>query len=75
VAAPSQGAGIQLTETVARLGAKTLVTGHFGPKAFCVLRAAGVKIFNIDAPTVAKALEQYRAGRLAEAKAADIEGH
>ena len=71
----AQGAGIQSAETVARLGAKALVTGHCGPKAFRVLLAAGIKIFNTDAPMVAEALEQYRAGKLTEAKAADVEGH
>lgn len=71
----AQGAGIQSAETVARLGAKGLVTGHCGPKAFRVLTAAGVKIYNTNARTVAEALEQYRAGKLAEAKSADVEGH
>jgi predicted Fe-Mo cluster-binding NifX family protein len=71
----AQGAGIQAAEKVARSGARSLVTGHCGPKAFRVLRAAGVKIFNSDAPTVAAALEQYRAGQLAEADSADLEGH
>jgi predicted Fe-Mo cluster-binding NifX family protein len=71
----AQGAGIQAAETVARSGAKSLVTGHCGPKAFRVLSAAGIKIFTTDAPTVAAALEQYRAGQLAQAKAADVQGH
>ena len=71
----AQGAGIQSAESVARTGAKGLVTGHCGPKAFRVLSAAGIKIYTADAPTVAEALEQYRAGKLAEAQAADVEGH
>jgi len=71
----AQGAGIQSAETVARLGAQSLVTGHCGPKAFRVLQAAGIKIYTTDAPTVAAALELYRSGKLAEAKAADVEGH
>lgn len=71
----AQGAGIQSAETIARSGAKSLVTGHCGPKAFRVLFAAGVKLFNSDAPTVAAALEQYRSGQLTEAQAADVEGH
>ena len=71
----AQGAGIQSAETVARLGAKVLVTAHCGPKAFRVLLAAGIKIFNTDSPTVAEALERYRTGRLTEAKSADVEGH
>lgn len=71
----AQGAGIQSAETVARLGASGVVTGHCGPKAFRVLSAAGIKIFNTDAPTVAAALELYRSGELAEASSADVEGH
>jgi predicted Fe-Mo cluster-binding NifX family protein len=71
----SQGAGIQSAEVVAKLGAKALITGHCGPKAFRVLRAAGIAIFNTSAQTVAEALELYRAGRLTEATDADVEGH
>jgi predicted Fe-Mo cluster-binding NifX family protein len=71
----AQGAGIQSAETVARLGANALVTGHCGPKAFRVLRAAGITIFNTDARTVDQALELYRIGELTEAKSADVEGH
>lgn len=71
----AQGAGIQSAETVARLGAKALVTGHCGPKAFRVLAAAGIKIYNTDALTVADALEQFRSDKLREAGSADVEGH
>lgn len=71
----AQGAGIQAAETVVRAGAGGLVTGHCGPKAFRVLSAAGVKVYTTDATTVAAALERYRAGALAEAGKADVEGH
>ncbi|MFA4838529.1 MAG: NifB/NifX family molybdenum-iron cluster-binding protein [Candidatus Neomarinimicrobiota bacterium] len=71
----AQGAGIQSAETVARLGAKALVSGHCGPKAFRVLTAAGIKIYTTDAVTVAEALGQYLAGKLIEAKSEDVEGH
>ena len=71
----AQGAGIQAAETVSRLGAQHLVTGHCGPKAFRVLRAAGIKVFTCTATTVAEALEQYRSGTLIEASGADVEGH
>jgi len=71
----AQGAGIQAAETVVRSGAKVLVSGHCGPKAFRVLSAAGVRVFTAEALTVAEALERYREGKLAEAPAADVEGH
>lgn len=71
----AQGAGIQSAETVARLGAEAIVTGHCGPKAFRVLQAARIRVFTTNAGTVAEALELYRAGKLTEAKSADVEGH
>ncbi|MBV5318620.1 MAG: NifB/NifX family molybdenum-iron cluster-binding protein [Desulfobulbaceae bacterium] len=67
----AQGAGIQTAQTVVRLGAKALVTGHCGPKAFRVLQAAGISIFYTAAATVAEALAQYREGRLEPAQAAN----
>ena len=71
----AQGAGIQSAQTIARLGVKALLTGHCGPKAFRVLAAAGIKIYNTSAATVAEALDQYRAATLTEATSADVEGH
>ncbi len=71
----AQGAGIQAAETVVRAGARAVVTGHCGPKAFRVLAAAGVTVYNSAAPTVATALADFRAGRLAPARGADVEGH
>jgi len=71
----AQGAGVQAAETVTRLGAKAIVTGHCGPKAFRVLAAAGVAVYPTDAPTVAEALARYRAGRLQAASGADVDGH
>jgi predicted Fe-Mo cluster-binding NifX family protein len=71
----AQGAGIQAAETVVRSGAQIVVTGHCGPKAFRVLSAAGVKVYNADQPTVAAALAAYKAGTLKPAESADVEGH
>jgi len=71
----AQGAGIQSAQNIARLGVKAVVTGHCGPKAFKVLKAADIKIYNTVAATVTEALNQYRDGKLAEASDADVEGH
>lgn len=71
----AQGAGIQAAQTIVKAGADALVTGHCGPKAFRVLAAAGVKVYNTDAPTVAEALARYRAGQLTEATTANVESH
>ena len=71
----AQGAGIQAAQTIVKAGAAVLVTGHCGPKAFRVLAAAGVKVYNTDAPTIAEALARYLAGQLTEAAAANVESH
>ena len=71
----AQGAGIQSAETVARLGAKAVVTGHCGPKAFRVLSAAGIKIHYTNLPTVAAALNEYCTGKIPASETADVEGH
>lgn len=71
----SQGAGIQAAQNLVKAGADVLITGHCGPKAFRVLQAAGIKVFNTQATTVQQALSLYQSGALLEAKAANIEGH
>jgi predicted Fe-Mo cluster-binding NifX family protein len=70
-----QGAGIQAAQNIARSGAKHLVTGHCGPKAFKVLKSAGISIYTTDAATVSEALDRFRAGSLTHAQSADVEGH
>lgn len=70
-----QGAGIQSAETIVRSGAKVLVTGHCGPKAFRILKSAGIQVFNSNASTVSEALELLLKGQLAESKEADVSGH
>ena len=71
----AQGAGIQAGQTVVNAGANALITGHCGPKAFRVLQAAGIKVYNCNAATVAEALQQYADGKLQPASEADVEGH
>lgn len=71
----SQGAGIQAATTVVNAGVQVLITGHCGPKAFRVLKEAGVRIFNAEAKTAREAMELYTRGQLIEATSADVEGH
>ena len=71
----AQGAGIQAAMNVVKSGAKALVSGHCGPKAFAVLKQAGVEIFNTSATTVSEAVDQYVSGKLEPMKSADVDGH
>lgn len=71
-----QGAGVQAAQTVAATGAKAIITGHCGPKAYRGLKAAGMQVYSgAQGMTVLEAVEALKAGKLAEADNADVEGH
>ncbi|MCK5130692.1 MAG: NifB/NifX family molybdenum-iron cluster-binding protein [Candidatus Sabulitectum sp.] len=71
----AQGAGIQAAQNVAETGAGAVIAPSFGPKAFSVLKAAGVKAFISSVVTVQDAIEEYKSGKLTESVAANVEGH
>ncbi len=71
----AQGAGIQTGKRVVDLGAKAVVTGHVGPKAFSTLSAGGIAVYTGASGTVGQAMEQFKAGSLQRAQGSDVEGH
>lgn len=71
----AQGAGIQAAMTVVEQGAEVLITGHCGPKAFRVLKEAGIKVYLTSAINGHEALKLFQDGKLKEADNADVEGH
>jgi predicted DNA-binding protein (UPF0251 family)/predicted Fe-Mo cluster-binding NifX family protein len=73
--ARAQGAGIQAAETVARAGAKAVLTGYVGPKAFQALAAAGIRIAqNFENVSVREAVERYRSGAVNWSELSDAQG-
>ncbi|MEW6078872.1 MAG: NifB/NifX family molybdenum-iron cluster-binding protein [Thermodesulfobacteriota bacterium] len=70
-----QGAGIQAGKTVVNSGADILLTGNCGPKAFAVLRQAGVDVAVSIRGTVAEAVAAYKRGELKPAREANVEAH
>ena len=62
----SHGAGIQAGQSLAKTGAKILITGHVGPKAFKVLDAEKITMYSIGdiTCTVEDALAAFLAGKL-----------
>ena len=70
-----QGAGIQAGQTVARLGAKVLITGNVGPKAFSVLQQAGIEVLLAGEGTVEEAVAKWKAGSLESCSAPSKPGH
>ena len=71
----AQGAGIQAAETISKLGAERLITGHCGPKAFRTLRAAGIEVYTGATGTIAEAIEELESGKLQLSSAPDVGGH
>lgn len=61
------GAGTQAAQLVARHRPEVIISGSFGPNAFHVLQAAGIRMFRCPvACTARQALQDYRAGALSE---------
>ncbi len=58
------GAGTASAETVSGFGAKAVVTGHLGPKAFSALSAAGIPGYAGTGRTVAEAVQAFTAHEL-----------
>ena len=72
----AQGAGIQAAAAVVRSGARVVLTGFVGPKAFQALKSAGVDIAqNLDDMNVGEAVQAYLDGRVVAAQAPNSGGH
>jgi len=70
-----QGAGIQAAKTVVDAGAKAVITGHCGPKAFMTLKSAGIAIYTGASGPVSGVVEKFKRGEFSEARDADVQGH
>jgi len=69
------GAGIQAGSNVVKSGAKVLITGNCGPKAFRTLDAAGIKVVIGAKGTVGEVAEGFKKGEYEYATTANVEGH
>lgn len=60
------GAGIQASQTLLKTGAKALITGHLGPKAFKVLHANQIAMYSLGEMngTVEEALSAFFVDKL-----------
>ena len=71
-----QGAGIQAAQTILAESPDVLITGHCGPKAFRILKEAGIRVFQTKADkTIEEALRLFADNNLTELENADVEGH
>jgi predicted Fe-Mo cluster-binding NifX family protein len=63
------GAGTQAAQSVVNLGVEAVISGKFGPNAFAVLQAAGVRTYETQQGTPETLLESFLAEKLSEVKA------
>jgi predicted Fe-Mo cluster-binding NifX family protein len=68
-----KGAGIQAASMVSDKGAKVLLTGYCGPKAFQVLNAAKINVADNVEGTVRDAVTLFNEGKLSFADKANAE--
>ena len=74
--AMAQGAGIQAAENIVQSGAKVVLTGYVGPKAFQALSAAGIAVIqNLENLTVRQAVEKFKTGEVSTASQPNKNGH
>jgi len=71
----AQGAGVQAAENIVRKNVDIVVAGNFGPKAFQVLEAAGIKAALWANGTVSEAIKLARNNKLELCDKANVEGH
>lgn len=70
-----QGAGIQTAQHVVNADVEAVITGHVGPKAFKVLKAAEIKVYLAHGLKVKEAITSFKEGKLALAENNDVEEH
>ena len=68
----AQGAGIQAAQNVVKSGAKVIISGHFGPKAFRAIQMAGLDVYSATNLSVGDAIRQYETGKLTKLANPDV---
>lgn len=70
-----KGAGIQAASNVCERGAKVLLTGYCGPKAFDVVKAAGIKVVSDMEGKVKDAVDIFLSGNISYTNSANAFAH
>ncbi len=71
----AHGAGINAATLVAQSGAGVVLTGRVGPKAYAILRAAGIKVVSEIGGTARDALEIFASGNTHYSDGPDGDAH
>ena len=60
----AQGAGIQSAMNLIKAEAKAVITGHCGPKAFSLLKNAGIAVYLTEVNSVSEAIQLFESNSL-----------
>ena len=60
----SGGAGVQAAQHASKHDVKAVISGHFGPKAYEALKAAGIAMYQANGGAVRDVLAKFKAGEL-----------
>lgn len=71
----NQGAGVQAAQNVVKLNPDLVISGNYGPKAFQILAAAGIKTAIWSEGQVSEAIKLALDDKLDIAKSANVSGH
>lgn len=71
----AEGAGLRAAQLMIDHGITAVLTGSVGPKAYQVLRDAGIRVYPGASGTIEEVLRKHRDGQLAEATGASHGGH
>ncbi|MBN2380285.1 NifB/NifX family molybdenum-iron cluster-binding protein [candidate division WOR-3 bacterium] len=69
------GVGVQTSQMLADRGVDAVIAGNFGPKAFQVLSAAGIKAYSASGIKVSEAVELLNQGKLGPVQGANKNSH
>jgi predicted Fe-Mo cluster-binding NifX family protein len=69
------GVGVQTAQMLADRIVEAVIAGNFGPKAFEVLSAAGIKTYSASGKKVSEAVELLNQGKLEPVQGANKQSH
>ena len=71
----AHGAGIAAAQLVASLGAKAVLTGNVGPKAYTALSATGIQIVTGVSGAVEDIVKRFSSGEYQSTRGPTVGGH
>lgn len=68
----AEGAGVRAANRIIAIGVDAVATGHCGPKAFALLSAAGIEVYQEARGSVRNAVKAFADGTLEKSSSPDV---